>query len=165
MNWLNYSIMSKALERIKEISVPDKGAWLDDAKWRNRNEAWLDRSAMIAIRILREIRRQKPINGMTQKMLADSMGVSPQYINKVVKGKENLTLETIASIENVLGILLVEVPSFASSQEIEGMDGSLFVVNKSNAKVIAMNDCSLTGGLAIFRESEADYIPSGTHGY
>jgi len=40
------------------------------------------------------------------------MGVTPQYINKIVKGKENLTLETIAKIEKALGITLIEVPSF-----------------------------------------------------
>ena len=45
-----------------------------------------------------------------QPTLAEEMGVTPQYISKVVKGKENLTLETIAKIEEVLGIKLVEVP-------------------------------------------------------
>ncbi|MCF8226228.1 MAG: helix-turn-helix transcriptional regulator [Bacteroidales bacterium] len=65
---------------------------------------------------MREIRRQKPINGMSQKKLAEDMGVSPQYINKVIKGKENLTLETISRIESVLGTTLIEVPSFESSQ-------------------------------------------------
>ena len=48
---------------------------------------------------------------MSQKKLADKMGVSPQYINKVVKGKENLTLETITKIEQILGIILINVPS------------------------------------------------------
>jgi len=56
---------------------------------------------------------------MTQKKLAKLMGVSPQYINKVVKGKENLTLETITKIEQVLGITLIEVPSFNTSQVID----------------------------------------------
>ena len=48
----------------------------------------------------------------------EMMGVTPQYINKVVKGKENLTLETITKIEQVLGITLIEVPSFETSQVI-----------------------------------------------
>ncbi len=61
--------------------------------------------------MLKEIRVQKPINGMTKKKLAEKMGVTPKYISKVVKGKENLTLETISKIEGVLGIRLVEVPN------------------------------------------------------
>ncbi len=86
-----------------------KSGWLDDAVWMETNEAWLDKSAQIAIRILSEIHRQKPVNGMTQKKIAKAMDVSPQYINKIVKGKENLTLETISKIESVLGIKLISV--------------------------------------------------------
>ena len=86
-----------------------KSGWLDDAVWMESNQAWLDKSAHIAIRILSEIHRQKPVNGMTQKKLAEAMDVSPQYINKIVKGKENLTLETISKIESVLGIKLISV--------------------------------------------------------
>ena len=56
---------------------------------------------------------------MTQRKLAEKMGVSPQYINKVVKGKENLTLETIAKIEDVLGITLIEVTFAEVGQTIE----------------------------------------------
>lgn len=37
------------------------------------------------------------------------MDVSPQYVNKIVKGKENLSLETIAKIEEALGISLISV--------------------------------------------------------
>ena len=47
---------------------------------------------------------------MTQKKLAEIVGVSPQYINKVVKGRENLTLETIVKMEKALGIALIEIP-------------------------------------------------------
>jgi len=86
-----------------------KSNWLDEALWMEENEAWLDKSAQIAIRILSEIHRQKHVNGMTQKKLAERMGVREQYINKVVKGKENLTLKTISKIEAVLGIKLISV--------------------------------------------------------
>jgi len=45
----------------------------------------------------------------TQAKLADEMKVSPQYVNKIVKGRENLTLETIALLETALGISLITV--------------------------------------------------------
>ncbi len=115
---------SETLKRFEKIVSKDKSRWLEDAKWRVENEVWLDKSAMIALRILREIRRQKPINGMTQKKLADTMGVTPQYINKVVKGQENLTLETIASIEKVLGISLIEIPSLKRTRRAKCVDAS-----------------------------------------
>lgn len=37
------------------------------------------------------------------------MGVSPQQISKIVKGNENLTLETIVKLEKCLGAKLIEV--------------------------------------------------------
>lgn len=48
--------------------------------------------------------------GMTQKMLAEKMQVSPQYISKILKGKENLSLETISHIEKALNIALISIP-------------------------------------------------------
>lgn len=108
--------MGKALNKINKIASGEISTWKKEAIERKSNNDWINRSFKIAVRILREIRSQKPQNGMTQKKLADEMGVSPQYINKVLKGKENLTLETISKIESVLGITLIEVPSYETSQ-------------------------------------------------
>jgi transcriptional regulator with XRE-family HTH domain len=41
---------------------------------------------------------------MTQKDLAERMNVSPQYISKIVKGAENLSLETITALEEALSV-------------------------------------------------------------
>ena len=101
--------MTKSIDNIKQIASEESSKWIDEAKKRQTNKIWTKRSFQIAVRILREIRKQKPLNGMTQKSLAEKMGVSPQYINKVVKGQENMTLETIAKIEDVLGVILIEV--------------------------------------------------------
>jgi len=46
---------------------------------------------------------------MSQKALAAQLGVSPQQVNKWVKGNENFTFETIARLEAVLGIELMQV--------------------------------------------------------
>ena len=45
--------------------------------------------------------------GMTQKMLAENMDCSQQYISKILKGRENLSLETLAKIEDALNLRLV----------------------------------------------------------
>ncbi len=106
------------LKNFEKLVSPEKSGWFEKSMWKEENEAWLDKSARIAVRILREIRAQKATNGMTQKKLADALGVSPQYINKVVKGKENLTLETISKIEQALGIIIINVSSVESSPTI-----------------------------------------------
>lgn len=44
---------------------------------------------------------------MTQKALAMKMNCSQQYISKVLKGKENLSLETLCKIEKALDIKIL----------------------------------------------------------
>ena len=51
-------------------------------------------------------------NGLTQKAVAERMGCSQQYISRVLKGTENLSIETIAKIERALEIEILE-PAFA----------------------------------------------------
>ncbi len=48
--------------------------------------------------------------GMTQKALAERMGCSQQYVSKVLKGRENLSLETLVKIEDALDLQLVCEP-------------------------------------------------------
>lgn len=99
------------LNNLNKIASKDVSSWLEKAKEREANKEWLAKSAKIAIKILRELRAKK----LTQKWLAEELEVSPQYINKVVKGQENLSLETISKLERVLGITLITVPAFEAS--------------------------------------------------
>ncbi len=124
--------MAKAIDRIKKIASEEKTGWLKQAEYRQENKAWRRRSFQIAVRILREIRKQKETIGLTQKKLALEMGVSPQYINKIVKGQENLTLETISKIEDVLGIRLIEVPEMEAVISVKASDEKENLVFKRN---------------------------------
>lgn len=153
--------MKKNLENFKKLVSDKKSGWLEKAIWREENEVWLDKSAKIAIRILREIRLQKS-NGMTQKKLADALNVSAQYINKVVKGNENLTLETISKIEQVLGIALIEIPDFKTSISLE--------MNKipSNFPLHSFNSVSFVKKTCVYDinsyNQTVDYEATGTYG-
>lgn len=100
-------------DKIKASAVKDTH-WLKEAKERQKNEHWLDLSFRIAVRILQYLRAQK----MTQKELSDKLNCSPQYLSKVLKGNENLTLETITRIQNILGIPLIQIPD-AAYQRVE----------------------------------------------
>lgn len=124
---------SNVRDRMNKIISDESAKWLDRAKWYEENEEWLDKSARIAIKILHELRTKK----ITQKELADAIGVTAQYINKVVKGGENLGLETICKIEKALGINLISVPQFESNQLLVTGNSSVAAnINRNNAQPI-----------------------------
>jgi transcriptional regulator with XRE-family HTH domain len=91
-------------ETLERIALPANNNLLEELKWRQANRAWLRKSQAIANKTLGTLRNQ----GLTQKDLAKKMGVSAQMVNKLLKGSENLTLETISKIEIALGIHLIE---------------------------------------------------------
>lgn len=51
--------------------------------------------------------------GITQKNLAERMGCSQQYIYKILQGRENLSLETLAKIEDALQLQILSEEEFA----------------------------------------------------
>ena len=70
---------------------------------------WAQYSQAIAVLMSRRMSEL----GMTQRMLAEKMNCSQQYVSKVLKGKENLSLETLFKIETALNLKLVCEPDFA----------------------------------------------------
>lgn len=82
-------------------------------EWRRKNRGWLKKSQKIALAIMDELENQK----MTQKELAARLEVSPQYVNKVLRGTENLSIETIDKIERALGMELISIPDAHSKQK------------------------------------------------
>lgn len=88
-------------------------SWLKKAQWRKENRHWLDRSFDIAVEVLAAIKSRK----MTQVELAEKLGVSAQYVNKLLKGQENLTLDTIGKLEKVLSISLIEIKTSSAIEE------------------------------------------------
>lgn len=101
------------LDKFNKIISSKNSTWQDEATWRNENEFWLTFSFDIAVRVLDTLRDKK----MTQKELAEKMNVSPQFINKIVKGQENLSLETIGKLSRALGVALIEVTGTAKRTE------------------------------------------------
>lgn len=118
-------------KKIKDEAVKDS-SWLEKAKARRANREWLDISFKIAMKILKYLRD----NNLTQKELADDLEFSPQYLSKVLKGKENLTIETITKIQRVINVELIQVPefSFESTHSTDSFrDGLLpFFIEKSD---------------------------------
>jgi ribosome-binding protein aMBF1 (putative translation factor) len=95
--------MSKLNEKLSKLASDQPSNWKAKAKYRRDNREWLKRSAVIAVKVLDALKAQ----GLTQKNLAERLNVTPQQISKIVKGEENLTLETITNLELALGIHII----------------------------------------------------------
>lgn len=90
------------INKLNSIAIKDE-KWLQEAKSRQLNKEWQSHSRKIASKILVTLREK----GMKQNQLAKIIGVSAQQVNKIVKGRENLTLETISKLESALEIKLL----------------------------------------------------------
>ena len=94
-------------------------SWIDKAKYRKENKAWLDLSFEIAIHIGSVLRSNK-IYGLkpsNQKELASILDTSPQYVSKIMKGSEKLNIETITKLEDALDVSLIEVKKHTPIRE------------------------------------------------
>ena len=96
--------METIQEKLQKFASPTPSKWREEAEFRVANKSWLRYSQMIAMKMLDRMEEL----GLTQKQLAAMMGCSQQYVSKVLKGQENLSLETLCKIEDALGLHLVQ---------------------------------------------------------
>lgn len=87
--------------RQHQSSTPSK--WRERAQWRHENKSWLRHSQHIAMMMLD---RMEDLH-MTQSGLAELMGCSQQYVSRILKGHENLSIETMCKIEDALNIAIL----------------------------------------------------------
>jgi ribosome-binding protein aMBF1 (putative translation factor) len=99
--------------------------WKESEGYKKANRSWLKKSADIALRVLDILDEKR----MSQNDLAGKLKVTRQQVSKMLKGQENLTLETISKLEEVLGIGLVKVLN-----EKEGTAVSHCLRRQSNLK-------------------------------
>lgn len=99
------------VNKLKESSKQDT-TWIEKAKYRQKNEAWQDITFAITVKVILKLKENKKLeqSPKNQKELAIALDCSPQYINKLLKGSENLQLETITKLEAILQVRLIEVP-------------------------------------------------------
>ena len=95
---------NEIVSKLKEHKSSSPSKWRKNAEWRIANKSWLRYSQHIAMIMLDKMDEL----GMTQKHLSELMGCSQQYVSKILKGQENLSLETLAKIERCLQIPLLE---------------------------------------------------------
>ena len=73
--------------------------WREVAEWRRKNRSWLRYSQKIALFLITYMKQ----GNLTQNDIAKRIGCTQQYVSKILKGTENLTIETISKIEEATG--------------------------------------------------------------
>ena len=97
--------MKANTEKFDALVSNKTSGWHKDVNERFSNKAWQDKAFDIALKVIRHMRENK----ISQVRLADGMGMKAQSLNRILQGKENLTLETICRFESALNITLIEV--------------------------------------------------------
>src|SRR5574344_990042 len=100
---------SATISRLREHQSATPSRWRENVEWRMKNRSWLRYSQHIAMMMLDKMEEL----GMSQKQLSELMGCSQQYVSKVLKGQENLSLETLSKIECCLELQIISEPEFA----------------------------------------------------
>ena len=91
--------------------------FLSEAQYLKDNWGWLKYSYAIAIKV----RSRMSELGWTQKQLAEALNCTQQHISVLLNGRVNMTLETLAKLEdalkfNLIGGDLVSFPNTYSQQ-------------------------------------------------
>ena len=136
--------MSNKLEALVS-KTPSK--WIEESNKRFEDKEGLRYSQQVAVRILRTLREKK----LSQKDLADLLKVTPQTVNKWVKGSENFGFFTIGRIEKALDIKLMHIYENNNSVVISSSN----VITISNQLHSYLNTIEKT----VMAEKETKVIP------
>jgi transcriptional regulator with XRE-family HTH domain len=99
-------------DKLQKIASSNQSNWVEETGKQLSKAGVQNKARKIALRVLHILRDK----GMTQSELAERMGVSRQHVTKIVKGQENITLETIDKLELALDTTLITI---TSAKEIE----------------------------------------------
>ena len=97
---MNNLMASKAIKFLEENQSETPSRFTEEAAWRKENEGWLRWSRQLAVTLIGYMQD----NGLKRADLAARLGVSPQYVSKLLSGTENLSFKSVANIEEKLGI-------------------------------------------------------------
>ncbi len=78
--------------------------FVENALNHQTEESWQRWSRQIALLLIDYMQG----NALSRTDLATRLGVSPQYVSRLLSGKENLSFKSVAQIEERLGITCME---------------------------------------------------------
>ena len=91
----------KTLDFLEAHKSEQPSTFTEDAKWRQENEVWLKWSRRIALSIVDYMQA----NSLSRSDIANKLGVTPQYVSRILSGNTNFSFKSVAEIERKLGIL------------------------------------------------------------
>lgn len=97
--------MSRTIDFLKQHESNAPSRFHENAEWRRENREWLKWSRDVALSLVDYMET----NEINRNGLAECLGVTPQYVSKMLSGKVNLSFKSIAEIENKLSIRLLSI--------------------------------------------------------
>jgi UDP-N-acetylglucosamine 1-carboxyvinyltransferase len=100
------------------------------------------------------IARVRQERGMTQAEFADRLGTSQSAVNRIEKGKQNLSLETLGRLSEALNKQIIALGSGSVNLRIEGgreLHGSIKLKTSKNAAVALLCASLLNYGVTRFK--------------
>lgn len=151
------ALTNQSSRKVSKLISHEPSQWINEAEWYSENESWLEKSAIIALNILKALRQRSLSKTEFSKMI----GVSPQYAGKILKGKANLTLKTIVTIEKTLGITLQEIPAHKNSRVNTKGSHSIYKLSEFQIQRIEQAREQIRNGQGISDEevqTEVDFL-------
>lgn len=97
--------MSRTIDFLKQHESNASSRFQENAAWRHENREWLKWSRDVALSLVDYMET----NGINRNGLAERLGVTPQYVSKMLSGKVNFSFKSIAEIESRLSIKLLNI--------------------------------------------------------
>lgn len=88
----------KTLDFLEAHQSERPSTFTEDAKMRQENEVWKKWSRGIAMTIVDYMQT----NNLTRSDIAKKLGVTPQYVSRILSGNENFSIKSITDIERKL---------------------------------------------------------------
>lgn len=132
------------------------------------SKEWMGYSFQIARRVIAQLKEKD----ISQIKLAFDLNVKPQRISKILKGRENLTLETIYNLSKSLNCDLITFPPYkytrtwakqmTSEDSLKVCDGYDNVISIRRAPYYSLYQNALNESSEIVSEPSSDYVLEGT---
>lgn len=97
--------MNGTIDLMKQHESKTPSRFQENAEWRRENREWLKWSRDVALSLVDYMET----NGINRNGLAERLGVTPQYVSKMLSGKIYFSFKSIAEIENKLSIRLLSI--------------------------------------------------------
>ena len=128
--------MNQTTQLPDQLKNAQPSPWQERAKARIENSDWEDFCFEIILRVYDKIKTDK---SLSQRWLAEQLGVSPQYVGKLLKGKENLTIQTIKKLESALNLKLI---ALADDQVEHNVALQPMKIPEFNELIVTVNNTS-----------------------